>query len=97
MQVASLSCPSTGRGACHPAWTRGGLALGEQGRPRASTTLEVVSGWVLSPEGRGHPAACSPGLHLPFFCSLQWNFIQANAATALAQALKSNSSLASLE
>lgn len=55
------------------------------------------SRWVLSLEGLGHPH--SPRLHIPFspVCSLQWNFIQAKAATALAQALQFNSSLASLE
>lgn len=52
---------------------------------------------MLSLEALGH--LHSPRLHLPFspVCSLQWNFIQAKAATALAQALQFNSSLASLE
>lgn len=51
--------------------------------------------WVLSTEGLGHPIAthftpCSSR-------SLQWNFIQTQAAVALAQALQSNGSLVSLE
>lgn len=62
----------------------------------ASATLHG-SGWVLCLEGLGH--SCHPKLYLLFsyVCSLQWNFIQAKAAAALAQALQSNSSLASLE
>ena len=93
VRVASLDCPSTGGVLCHPAWTHRVLHMGHL---PASTTLDG-SGWVLSPEGSGHPR--SPRLHLPFspVRSLQWNFIQAKAATALAQALQSNGSLASLE
>lgn len=53
--------------------------------------------WVWSLDGSGH--AHSSRFHLSFspVCSLQWNFIQAKTAMALAQALQSNSSLASLE
>lgn len=62
----------------------------------SSTVLEGSSG-VLSLQASGGP--CSPELHLLSSpaCSLQWNFIQASAATALAQALQSNASLARLE
>lgn len=93
LQAVRAGHPSTGSVLCHPRWTHGVLHMGHL---PASTTLDG-SGWVLSLQGSGCPR--SPRLHLPFspVCSLQWNFIQAKAATALAQALQSNGSLASLE
>jgi len=58
------------------------------------------TGWErMGAEPAGIGASSQPRASPPVVsvCSLQWNFIQAKAATALAQALQSNSSLASLE